>query len=199
MPQCGDIQRVHPCLPVTCWPASAAAAAAVVVVVGGGGAWARQGVGQTTSFLGDSAAANAAAARIFAIVDRKPVIDSADEGGQRLLSVKGRVELRKVRFRYPARPDAIVFRDFKLRVEAGSTVALVGASGNGKSTVINLLLRFYDPESGAVLLDGVDIRTLNLACPPGDAPAVEWPLPRPHVRPPRSSSELSPEEESESL
>ncbi|CAN0507912.1 unnamed protein product, partial [Laminaria digitata] len=55
---------------------------------------AAQGVGQTTSFLGDSAAANAAAARIFAIVDRKPVIDSADEGGQRLLTVKGRIELR---------------------------------------------------------------------------------------------------------
>ncbi|CAN0167487.1 unnamed protein product, partial [Laminaria digitata] len=72
-------------------------------------------------------------------------------------------DLRKVRFRYPARPDALVFRGFKLRVEAGSTVALVGASGNGKSTVINLLLRFYDPEVGAVLLDGVDIRTLNLA------------------------------------
>lgn len=53
-----------------------------------------QGVGQTTSFLGDSAAATAAAARIFAVVDRKPAIDSADEGGQRLPAPKGRIELR---------------------------------------------------------------------------------------------------------
>eukprot|EP00903_Cladosiphon_okamuranus_P019102 g17578.t1 len=122
-----------------------------------------QGVGQTASFLGDSGAASAAAARIFALVDRRPPIDSADEGGQRLSVVKGAVELRKVRFRYPARPDAVVFRNLRLTVEAGTTVALVGASGNDRSTVMKLLLRFYDPEAGAVLLDGVDIRTLNVA------------------------------------
>ncbi|CAN0057065.1 unnamed protein product [Ectocarpus fasciculatus] len=120
-------------------------------------------VGQTASFLGDSAAAKAAAARMFAVVDRRPAIDSADTGGERLPVVKGTIELRKVRFRYPARPDALVFRSFKLKVDAGTTVALVGASGNGKSTVINLLLRFYDPERGAVLIDGMDIRSFNVA------------------------------------
>eukprot|EP00752_Nemacystus_decipiens_P001377 g1364.t1 len=124
---------------------------------------ASQGVGQTASFLGDAGAASAAAARIFALVDRRPPIDSADDGGQRLSVVKGAVELRKVRFRYPARPDAVVFRNLRLTVDAGTTVALVGASGNDRSTVINLVLRFYDPEAGAVLLDGVDIRTLNVA------------------------------------
>ncbi|CAM9790931.1 unnamed protein product [Ectocarpus sp. 12 AP-2014] len=124
---------------------------------------ASQGVGQTASFLGDSAAAKAAAARMFAVVDRRPAIDSADTGGERLPVVKGTIELRKVRFRYPARPDALVFRSFKLKVDAGTTVALVGASGNGKSTVINLLLRFYDPERGAVLIDGMDIRSFNVA------------------------------------
>ncbi|CAN0230516.1 unnamed protein product [Ascophyllum nodosum] len=123
---------------------------------------AAQGVGQTTSFLGDSAAANAAASRIFAIVDRKPAINSADESGQRLPAIKGKIELRKVRFRYPARPEALVFRNLKLKIEPGTTVALVGSSGSGKSTVINLLLRFYDPEMGGVLLDGSDVRTLNL-------------------------------------
>ncbi|CAN0358832.1 unnamed protein product, partial [Hapterophycus canaliculatus] len=85
----------------------------------------QQGVGQTASFLGDSAAAKGAAARMFAVVDRRPAIDSAGEGGQRLAVVKGTIELRKVRFRYPARPDAIVFRKFKLKVDAGTTVALV--------------------------------------------------------------------------
>ncbi|CAM9316144.1 unnamed protein product, partial [Ectocarpus sp. 13 AM-2016] len=82
-------------------------------------------VGQTASFLGDSAAAKAAAARMFAVVDRRPAIDSADTGGERLPVVKGTIELRKVRFRYPARPDALVFRSFKLKVDAGTTVALV--------------------------------------------------------------------------
>jgi ABC-type phosphate transport system ATPase subunit len=65
-------------------------------------------------------------------------------------------------FRYPSRPEAVVFNRFNLTVEAGTTVALVGASGNGKSTVVSLLERFYDPESGAVLLDGRDIRELNV-------------------------------------
>ncbi|CAN0000823.1 unnamed protein product, partial [Choristocarpus tenellus] len=120
-------------------------------------------IGQTSSFLGDSAAANAAAARIFAIVDRKPAIDPTDEGGSKMPDIKGSIELRNVNFRYPARPEAKVFRDFNLTVEPGTTVALVGASGSGKSTAVNLVLRFYDPERGAVLLDGVDIRTLNLS------------------------------------
>jgi ATP-binding cassette, subfamily B (MDR/TAP), member 1 len=73
-----------------------------------------------------------------------------------------RLELRDVVFRYPSRPEAVVFNKLNLTVEAGTTVALVGASGNGKSTVVSLLERFYDPESGAVLLDGRDIRELNV-------------------------------------
>jgi ATP-binding cassette, subfamily B (MDR/TAP), member 1 len=68
------------------------------------------------------------------------------------------VELRAVVFRYPSRPTALVFDGFSLSVAPGKTQALVGESGSGKSTVIQLLLRFYDPEQGAVLLDGVDVR-----------------------------------------
>lgn len=65
-------------------------------------------------------------------------------------------------FAYPSRPDVRVFDGFNLRVDAGSTVALVGQSGSGKSTVIGLLERFYDPQRGAVLFDGNDVRSLQL-------------------------------------
>jgi ATP-binding cassette, subfamily B (MDR/TAP), member 1 len=67
-----------------------------------------QGLGQNTSFLGDQAAANSAAARIFSIVDRKPEIDSSSEEGERLPAVEGRIELEDVNFAYPSRPNAKV-------------------------------------------------------------------------------------------
>ena len=72
-------------------------------------------------------------------------------------------ELRSVRFRYPSRPESAVLQDFSLRVAAGQTVALVGESGCGKSTALQLLLRFYDVEAGAVLLDGTDVRELGVS------------------------------------
>ncbi|KAL0308572.1 UNVERIFIED_CONTAM: putative ABC transporter B family member 8 [Sesamum radiatum] len=65
-------------------------------------------------------------------------------------------------FTYPSRPDAVVLKDFNLKIEAGKTVALVGASGSGKSTAIALVQRFYDANGGTVRIDGVDIRTLQL-------------------------------------
>ncbi len=71
-------------------------------------------------------------------------------------------ELQDVVFAYPSRPDVTVFNRFSLTIEAGKTVALVGQSGSGKSTVIGLIERFYDPQHGAVLFDGVNIRTLQL-------------------------------------
>jgi ATP-binding cassette subfamily B protein len=70
----------------------------------------------------------------------------------------GRVEFDAVSFRYPSRPDASALDGFALRVEPGETVALVGPSGAGKTTVFQMLLRFYDPSAGRVLLDGVDVR-----------------------------------------
>ena len=75
---------------------------------------------------------------------------------------QGRVELREVYFAYPTRPDVDVCRNYSLVVEPGEVVALVGPSGCGKSTIMSLLLRFYDPRQGQVLLDGIDIRTLNV-------------------------------------
>ena len=75
--------------------------------------------------------------------------------------MKGKVVFDNVTFCYPARPDTKVCEGFALTVEPGETVAICGQSGSGKSTAANLLLRFYDPQEGAVTLDGVDIRTLN--------------------------------------
>ncbi|KAM3576986.1 hypothetical protein VYU27_001127 [Nannochloropsis oceanica] len=122
-----------------------------------------QSIGQNTSFLGDQAAANSAAARIFAVVDRHPEIDSSEDGkGLTLPTVNGRLELKNVDFTYPSRPEAKIFKKFNLAVEAGTTVALVGASGSGKSTVVQLVERYYDPQRGSVTLDGHDLKGLNV-------------------------------------
>ena len=75
----------------------------------------------------------------------------------------GRVSLDAVTFRYPARPDHAALASLSLDVAAGETVALVGPSGAGKTTVLQLLLRFYDPDAGAIRLDGVDLRDLDVA------------------------------------
>ena len=77
-------------------------------------------------------------------------------------NVTGEVEFRNVEFCYPSRPMSPIFVNFSLHVPAGRMVALVGDSGSGKSTVIALLERFYDPLAGEVTLDGVDIRRLRL-------------------------------------
>ncbi|KAG0493313.1 hypothetical protein HPP92_004307 [Vanilla planifolia] len=104
----------------------------------------------------------AAAERIREIIERKPGIDSESWEGEEMELVEGEVEFREVRFAYPARPEAEVFKGFSMMVPAGRTVALVGGSGSGKSTAVALLQRFYDPAGGEVLLDGVDIRRLRL-------------------------------------
>lgn len=106
--------------------------------------------------------ASVAATRIFKRIDRVPEIDSEDTKGRVLDKIQGQIVFQHVSFTYPCRPDATVLKDFNLEVEAGKTVALVGASGSGKSTAIALLQRFYDVDSGMVKIDGVDLRTLNL-------------------------------------
>ncbi len=75
--------------------------------------------------------------------------------------VRGQVRFEDVTFTYPTRPDAPSLKGVTLQVDPGETVALVGPSGAGKSTMFQLLLRFFDPQSGAVLLDGVDLRDLS--------------------------------------
>ncbi|KAF8042949.1 hypothetical protein BT93_A1322 [Corymbia citriodora subsp. variegata] len=120
------------------------------------------GISQSSSFTPDSTKAKGAAASIFAIIDRKSKLDPSDESGTKLDNVKGEIELRHVSFKYPSRPDIQIFRDLSLTIRSGKTVALVGESGSGKSTVVALLQRFYDPDSGHITLDGVDIKQLQL-------------------------------------
>ncbi|XP_027350636.1 ABC transporter B family member 11-like isoform X2 [Abrus precatorius] len=120
------------------------------------------GISQSSSLAPDSSKAKIATASIFRIMDRKSKIDPSDESSGTLDNVKGEIELRHVSFKYPSRPDIQIFRDLSLTIHSGKTVALVGESGSGKSTVIALLQRFYDPDSGQITLDGIQIQNLQL-------------------------------------
>ncbi|KAJ0550342.1 putative ABC transporter, P-loop containing nucleoside triphosphate hydrolase [Helianthus annuus] len=94
------------------------------------------------------AKARVAAAKIFQITDHKPSVGKNGETGIELDSVSGLVELKDVNFSYPSRPDVKILNNFSLSVPSGKTIALVGSSGSGKSTVVSLIERFYDPTSG---------------------------------------------------
>ncbi|CAL0301273.1 unnamed protein product [Lupinus luteus] len=120
-------------------------------------------VSQTSSLASDTNKAKESAASIFEILDRKPAIDSSSSEGTTLETVVGNIELQHVSFKYPTRPDIQVLKDLCLTIPAGKTVALVGESGCGKSTIISLLERFYNPDSGQVLIDGVDIKKFRLS------------------------------------
>uniref|UniRef100_A0A452XXG1 ABC transporter domain-containing protein n=1 Tax=Aegilops tauschii subsp. strangulata TaxID=200361 RepID=A0A452XXG1_AEGTS len=120
------------------------------------------GVSHTSTLTSDSSRARSAVSSIFAIVDRKSMIDPSDDAGVNLEPLRGDIEFRHVRFRYPTRPDIQIFEDLCLTIQSGKTVALVGESGSGKSTAIALLQRFYDPDAGHILLDGVDIQKFQV-------------------------------------
>ena len=104
----------------------------------------------------------AAASKIFSTIDRTSPLDPGSEAGKKLDEVAGTVELRDIRHIYPSRPEVVVMEGINLLVPAGKTTALVGASGSGKSTIVGLVERFYDPVGGEVLLDGTSIQDLNL-------------------------------------
>ena len=104
----------------------------------------------------------AAAAKIYNTIDRSSPIDPMANKGEKLDGVEGTIELRNIKHIYPSRADVVVMDDVSLIVPAGKTTALVGASGSGKSTIIGLVERFYDPVGGKLYLDGHDVSTLNL-------------------------------------
>jgi len=103
-----------------------------------------------------------AAAKLFATIGRVPSIDSEDPSGEKPEHVEGEIALEHIKFNYPSRPNVPIVKDLSIKFRAGKTAALVGASGSGKSTVISLIERFYDPLEGSVTLDGRDLRTLNV-------------------------------------
>ena len=108
------------------------------------------------------AKAKAGAYNIFTMIALKPTINVEVADAKVLSSVQGHIEFRNVQFSYPSRPDVIIFRSLSLDIPASRTVAIVGGSGSGKSTVVSLIERFYDPSGGEILLDGTNIKSLNL-------------------------------------
>ncbi|KAG0084917.1 Multidrug resistance protein 1 [Podila epicladia] len=108
------------------------------------------------------ASAQGAAYNIFKTIDRVPTIDSSNAGGAKPENVQGHIVVTDVDFAYPSRPDVPILKKMSIEVLPGQTVALVGHSGSGKSTIVGLVERFYDPLSGSITLDGVEIKDWNV-------------------------------------
>lgn len=115
------------------------------------------------SMSSDIARGGKAIRSVFAILDRKSEIEPEDPQGHKIgKRLQGKIELKNVSFSYPSRPDQMIFQGLNLKIQPGKTVALVGQSGSGKSTVIGLIERFYDAIKGSVFIDDVDIKSYNL-------------------------------------
>ncbi|CAG5125822.1 unnamed protein product [Candidula unifasciata] len=114
-----------------------------------------------SSLYGDFMQAVGASVRIFALLDRKPDI-FVPSNPLILSSLTGEIEFKNVSFTYPSRPETQVLKGMSFRVEPGQVVALVGPSGGGKSTVVSLIERFYDPNEGEILIGGCDLKLLDL-------------------------------------
>ncbi|KAI4311048.1 hypothetical protein MLD38_035984 [Melastoma candidum] len=119
-------------------------------------------ISQSSTLLPDLTKAKVSAASIFEIVDLESKIDPSSESGTTIDNLKGEIEFRNVSFKYPSRPDIVILNDLCLLIKCNKTTAIVGESGSGKSTVISLLQRFYDPNVGNILVDGTDIRKIQL-------------------------------------
>eukprot|EP01016_Furgasonia_blochmanni_P016046 TRINITY_DN1908_c0_g2_i1.p1 TRINITY_DN1908_c0_g2~~TRINITY_DN1908_c0_g2_i1.p1 ORF type:complete len:568 (+),score=146.81 TRINITY_DN1908_c0_g2_i1:65-1768(+) len=122
--------------------------------------FAGMGYGQATMFIGDVGAAQSALDRIFTLIDTPSAID-INEKRPYNKPIKGEIEFRNVSFKYPFRGQQIL-KNLNMKINAGTNVALVGRSGCGKSTIIQLLMRFYDPDSGEIFIDGVPLKDFDL-------------------------------------
>ncbi|KAK4801049.1 hypothetical protein SAY86_021536 [Trapa natans] len=117
-------------------------------------------MGETLAMAPDLLKGNQMVASVFEVLDRKTQV--VGDVGEELTVVEGTIELSGVHFSYPSRPEVVIFQDLNLKVRSGKSMALVGQSGSGKSSVLSLILRFYDPTSGKVMVDGKDIKKLRL-------------------------------------
>ncbi|GKT40883.1 leptomycin B resistance protein pmd1 [Colletotrichum spaethianum] len=106
--------------------------------------------------------AASAAAQLFKLIDRQSEIDPFDKSGEQPTETVGVVDLENITFEYPTRPGVTVLKNYSLHVPAGKVTALVGSSGSGKSTIIGLIERWYNPKAGTIKLDGTPIEKLNL-------------------------------------
>ena len=119
-------------------------------------------IGQAFSFIEIFSSARGAASSIYQIIDRIPPIDSSSPIGVTPSETKGDIRFNQVHFQYSTRPDVTVLNGINFQVSAGQTVALVGTSGCGKSTCIQLIQRFYDPCKGVIELDDRPLSDYNI-------------------------------------
>ena len=124
-------------------------------------AFAAAGLGQLSEVWGEVSAASGAAERLFEILNVKSQVTAPAAPRAMPVPARGDVAFENVAFAYPTRPDALAVNGVSFAVRAGEKVAIVGPSGAGKSTLFHLLLRFYDPASGTISLDGVPIRAAD--------------------------------------
>lgn len=117
-------------------------------------------IAETLALTPDIVKGSQALTTVFSLLERK--IDIKPDESIEPENIRGQIEFRDVSFKYPTRPCVTVLRNLSLHVEAGRSLALVGRSGSGKSSIISLIVRFYDPNSGMILIDGTDIQSLNL-------------------------------------
>ena len=120
-------------------------------------------VGAISEVMGDLQRAAGAAERLFDLLETPPAIAAPANPLPLPVPARGALSFESVTFRYPSRPDQPALDDFSLAVRPGETLALVGPSGAGKTTVFQLALRFYDPDRGAIRLDGVELRQADPA------------------------------------
>uniref|UniRef100_A0A669QCE8 ATP binding cassette subfamily B member 11 n=1 Tax=Phasianus colchicus TaxID=9054 RepID=A0A669QCE8_PHACC len=119
-------------------------------------------LGRASSYTPNYAKAKTSAARLFQLIDRLPKISVYSKKGEKWDDFKGSIEFLNCKFTYPSRPDIQVLKGLSVAVKPGQTLAFVGSSGCGKSTSVQLLERFYDPEKGSVLIDGHDTKKVNV-------------------------------------
>ncbi|KAJ1917098.1 hypothetical protein H4219_003401 [Mycoemilia scoparia] len=120
-------------------------------------------LGSAAPNISSIATGRGCASRVYGIISQKSPIDAVhDEEGISAKSIEGSIEFRNIDFSYPIRPDVPILRNFGLAIKPGEKVALVGGSGCGKSTTVGLVERFYDPDGGQVLIDGIDIKEYNV-------------------------------------
>lgn len=134
---------------------------AVLIIVLFGVLAGAQNLGFTAPYIEAFSTARGSAASIFNVIDRNPEIDSMSDEGTKPDNIEGNIRFENVTFRYPAREDVQVLNGLNLQIEAGKTVALVGSSGCGKSTCLQLIQHLYNPLSGMVYVDGIKLTELN--------------------------------------
>jgi len=118
-------------------------------------------IGTLGSLWMDFVSAFGAADRVFELMDRAPQIE--EESGSSLKVAAAKIEFKNVSFSYPSRTQTVVTKNLSFAIQPGEVVALVGPSGAGKSTITSLLLRYYDPVEGKILIDGQDIKQVSVA------------------------------------